>query len=33
MKKRIKKILDFLKFIEEERMKASIHCGTASNLY
>lgn len=33
MKNRIKKILNFLKFIEEERMKAAIYCGSASNLY
>lgn len=30
---RLKKILNFLKFIEEERMKAAIYCGSASNLY
>ena len=30
---RLKKIIDFFRFIEEERIKAAIYCGTASNLY
>jgi len=31
--KRIKRIIAFLKFIEQERIKAAIHCGSAGPLY
>ena len=30
---RLKKIIGFFRFIEDERIKAAIYCGTASNLY
>jgi len=33
MVKKIKNFLKFLKFIEEEKIKASIHCKTSSNLF